>query len=367
MSCRWVFLALALVLAGWWTCPAFAAGGRAVELHRFSLREAPTAFGWSNLAALAAGDVDGDGRRELVVSFPAGPDPVEAPSEDRAIPFQLKVFRLVPGSVADGPLAATPVTSLGPFSLTLNRLVVADVYPVNPPEIWFAYLPQVAALEFDGQSYQVLNGWQTWANKPVVLSWYGPAARGAEKLLAFAYRYSPEVAVGLITVAIRVKCPSKDLDLLPSAFFSPKDRLLAVDLDGDGREELLAAYSRLSRQFPPRPFTVTDLWSGREKAVLDGVYADGVAAGDVDGDRRLEVLVVENRLDEAGQPVEGTVTVLRWVDGKLSELSRLSYPRAWVADLVVGDLNDDQQDDLVVALLEQPKSSPEVVLKVLLL
>jgi hypothetical protein len=357
-------VALALTLGATAAAPGVAAAANQVEVHRLQLAATPTPFGWANLTAVAVGDVDGDGRPELVLSWPAA-NPASAPTEDRPAPFRVELLRLEAGSGEATSLSIKPVAALGPYQLTLNKLVVADMYPVRPAEIWFAYLPQVAALEWDGTAYQALNGWQTWANKPVVLSRYGPRAQGTEELLAFAYYYSPEVAVGLVTVNRPIRCPSKHQDVQSAAFFSPKDRFVAADLDGDGREELVAAYSRLDQQFPPRPLTVSDLWTGRERATVSDLNADGVAVGDVDGDGRPEVAAYENRLGSEGWPQEGIVRVFRWNDGRLAEVKRFSYPGALVGDLTIATVRDPTQDDLLVALVER-SDSHSVTLKLVL-
>lgn len=352
-------------------------------LQRFTLESRPTPFGWANAAAVEAGDVDGDGYVELVLTSPEGR---RLPEEERPEPFQVEVFRLAESAGPEPGWKAERRTRAGGFPLTLNGLVVADLYPQGPAEIWFTYLPAVGALEYDGQSYQPKDAWQTWANKPVPLARYGPRLtsgyrpredgrpagpvdptgpdnpRGREKLLGFAYYYSPEVAVGLITISRPVKCPTKERDVQASAFFSPKDQLLILDLDGDGQDELLAAWSRHSRQFPARPFTLFQAATGRELFTLPGTPPDELAAGDVDGDGRPEVVLAGNELTAEGWPKQAVVRVLRWQQGALSESGRFTYPGGFITDLLVADADNDGQDDLLAALLGRVGDTDEVEL-----
>lgn len=369
-----------------------AAASNEVIIARFTLNSPPTPFGWTNFAALDVGDVDGDGQTELVLAFPARSGPVEGssepikaslPTEEQAAPFAVEVFRLVAAWAGqDFRLLLAPLAQAGSFDLTVNGLTVADLYPQGPPEIWFAYLPKVGCLEFDGTAFQVKDSWQTWANKPVVLSRYGPVVtsgfrpavapgptatqeppRGQEKLLALAYRYSPDVAVGLVTVDRPVKCPSKEKDVPGESFFSPADHFVAADLDGDGKTELLATRSRYSRQFEPRPFVVTDLWSGRTELTLPNVLPDELTAGDVDNDGAVEVVLAENQADQDGWPEQAVVRVLRLDRGALREVKRFYYPDAWVSDLAYGDADNNGQGDLAVALVERVGGTSNVVLK----
>ncbi|MGE5507031.1 MAG: FG-GAP repeat domain-containing protein [Chitinophagales bacterium] len=378
------------------TCGVAAAPLPANELvlHRFALEAPPSPFGWVNFAALDLGDVNGDGLVEVVVSSPAGAgsDAPDAPLVKAALPtpaqeqpFRLEVFQLVAAFAGQAvTLQLAPLGEAGRFPFTVNGLTVADLYPTGPAEIWPAWLPKVGALEFDGAAFQAKEGWQTWANKPVVAGRYGPRVtsnylpqlaaggsrpgveappRGQEKLLALAYYYSPEVAVGLVTVSRPVKCPTKEKDVAASAFFSPQDRFAAADINGDGRDELLTAWSRFSAQFPPRPFTITDLWSGAEKGTLP-IQPDEVAVGDVDGDGRPEVILAENQLAADGWPRQALVKVLRWSGGALREVKQFAWPDAWVSDLAVGDADNNGQDDLALTLAVHVKGTRDVELRV---
>jgi hypothetical protein len=107
----------------------------------------------------------------------------------------------------------------------------------------------------------------------------------------------------MVTVSRPIKCPSKEKDVQAAAFFSPKDRFATADIDADGREELLAAYSKYSNQFPARPFVINDLWAGTTKFTMDNIFADNVVAGDMDADGKVEVIVAENVLEKSGWTV----------------------------------------------------------------
>lgn len=384
VSVRRLTLSLCLAVA-LGTVVGAAASPERTALGRLVLTARPTPFGWANAAAIDAGDVDGDGRSEVVLSSPAGG---RLPEEERPEPFRVEVLRL---ATTDGPGSRwQPERRIpaGTFPLTLNGLVVADLYPQGPAEIWFTYLPKVGALEYDGAAYQPKDAWQTWANKPVALARYGPRMSGGipktagtggrdaaspaaagpdnpwgrEKLLGLAYYYSAEVAVGLITISRPVKCPTKERDVQSSAFFSPKDQFFLLDLDGDGREEVLAAWSKHSQQFPVRPFAVLEAASGRELLTLPGAPPDELAVGDVNRDGRLEVALAENELSGDGWPQQAMIRVLSWKDGTLSETARFAYPGGFISDLAVADADNDGQDDLLAVLLERVGEADEVQL-----
>lgn len=389
-----LFLALSLILMGQGVASAATPlTTNELVLRRFALEAAPAPFAWVNFAALDLGDVNGDGWVELIVSSPAGdgaegpgaaPLKVALPTPEQAQPFRLEVFQLAMAFAGQAmSLQLVPLGEAGRFPLTVNGVTVADLYPTGPAEIWPAWLPKVGALEFDGTAYVAKEGWQTWANKPVVAARYGPRitsnyrpelaagrslpgivpqAGGQEKLLALAYYYSPEVAVGLVTVSRPVKCPTKEKDVAASAFFSPQDRFAVADVNGDGREELLTAWSRFSAQFAPRPFTVTDLWSGAEKGTLP-IQPDEVTVGDVDGDGRPEVILAQNQLGADGWPERALVKVLRWSSGTLREVKQFTWPGAWVSDLAVGDVDNNGQDDLGLTLAVHLKGTNEVELR----
>jgi hypothetical protein len=113
-----------------------------------------------------------------------------------------------------------------------------------------------------------------------------------------------------------------------------------ADVDGDGREELLVARERFARALRldgMGDVTVVEQFNGKNA----GAEINAVATGDLDGDGRLEVLLLDR--------VNSVVTVYaRQDDGTFSLAANIDVPGLQLYRLMAGRLNDDAMDDLVI-------------------
>lgn len=113
--------------------------------------------------------------------------------------------------------------------------------------------------------------------------------------------------------------------------WSPMKELLAVDLDGDGQDELVG-FTRDNRLLVLRGTDLGDIWITPE-----GRYKDlkGLTIGDVDDDGEPELVFVADgflRIFTALRDVE------EWK-------SSIEFPRA--TDIEIGDIDNDQVLDIV--------------------
>ncbi|MEC7946182.1 MAG: FG-GAP-like repeat-containing protein, partial [Myxococcota bacterium] len=124
----------------------------------------------------------------------------------------------------------------------------------------------------------------------------------------------------------------------------------AVDLDGDGFDELVASYGN---DIEPGPVVVYDNDEGRLlptptwRSAVDGYHAH-IAVGDVDGDGDPDV-IVSRYLGDSGWGSPGGVDLYENVDGVLTPSP------VWIRDglnsfsCALGDVDRDGDLDLAVA------------------
>jgi len=132
---------------------------------------------------------------------------------------------------------------------------------------------------------------------------------------------------------------------------------LCLDVDGDGRNEIVEASVTMSDYWPEGSIsiwkddgTALDGWP----ASLGGLWASGLAVGDIDGDGDYEIVVVDDYSvmatalhAESGQTVEGDWPV-----------DVGSYWYAYIiGSPVLADLDGDGDSEIIVALDEESRES----------
>jgi len=118
---------------------------------------------------------------------------------------------------------------------------------------------------------------------------------------------------------------------LKRELWSPMKELLAVDLDGDGQDEVVG-FTRDNRLVVLRGTDLGDIWNTPE-----GRYSDlkALTVGDVDNDGEPELVFIADgflRIFTALRDVE------EWK-------SSIEFPRA--TDIEIGDVDNDQELDIV--------------------
>jgi hypothetical protein len=267
-------------------------------------------------AATAVGDVDLDGRDEIVVALPYAPQPVVAYDvETGAAKWSLSGLFL-------GGIEALLVETVGsPTLFVADQLYVHAYDPLTLGKLWSVANTYhgVTALRFadvDGDS------------APDLLWGGGDDSTAADRL----FLLDPDTP--------RIKWQSEHLDM-------PAMGPAVGDLDGDGRGDLVLA-SRESDGGYSAGHVVAFLATGGEAILAQaGGSALGtwdVAAGDVDGDGRDEALVASERGYDALVDVVELAS-----SGELRVRETLWLPDGTVVEAIaLKDLDGDGQPELVV-------------------
>lgn len=313
----------------------------------------PAAYSFTTLVKVKAGDVFGDGRDVLVVSMPEPSKPFEWPVEEKPGDYVTAVYRLKNGFLDEAFRSA-------PQTMPVNELTLADTNGNGRQELWFGYwgdASQPAALEWEGTGFTPLPAWSGWAAEPVVLGAApaeaaGLAAGRPEGLVVLTEYVSPELARDLEVVRGADGQYAKGRALRTGQPFSPKDRLLIADVNGDKRLELLVVTGRMNLLSPPRPFTITALEDSAPLLQLDGVFPDDAAVADLNGNGIPEIYLSENLPLEVGKPYRGSVRGLEWDGRAFRQVAYEEFDNGrWVADLAAGDLDGDGRRSLIIAIL----------------
>ncbi|MBI3270736.1 MAG: protein kinase [Planctomycetes bacterium] len=180
-----------------------------------------------------------------------------------------------------------------------------------------------------------------------VLYWLGRGLEG-EGNFAEALAVLRAAAAGPLAAGLRADCEEQVRlsDVLAGEAVLPLDVLavLGVDLDGDGRKELVAASGE---ELFVGEVTERGVWRERGRFALGKPGAAwktvGLEEGDVDGDGRPEVLVVTSGA------TSGQLRILRWGSGGLSELASVdSRGEVGGHPLCVSDLDRDGDPEIVL-------------------
>lgn len=339
---RLVFLATALLVAASIAAYVIMSASKISVAALTANTRIPAGYSYTVLTRFEVGDVFGDGRDVLVVNMPEPSKPFEWPTEDKPGSYVTAVYRLK-GRWLDEVFRSAPQT------MPVSNLTVADTNGNGRQEVWFGYFgdpTQPAALEWEGTGFSPLPAWAGWPTPPVVVS----AAESA--LLVLSEYKSPELARDLSTVEYRDGAWIKGASPRPGRPFSPKDRLVIADVNGDQQSELLTVTGRMNLVLPPRPFAITPLGVDEPLFTLEGVYPDDVQVLDLDGNGRPEIYLSENLPLEVGKPYRGSVRGLEW-DGR--SFQTVYYEefdnQRWVADLAAGDLDGDGRKNLIIGIL----------------
>lgn len=313
----------------------------------------PSGYSFTVLAKFKVGDVFGDGREALVVNMPEPSKAFEWPMEDRPGSYVTAVYRMRGRRLWQ-------VYRSAPQPMPVNEVTLADTNGNGRQEIWFGHSSDdtvPAALEWEGTGFSPLPAWAGWPRTPVVIGAVAGGAPagggGADALLAFGEYVTPELARDLFLVAFHEGRWEKAGAVLPARqAFSPKDRALVADADGDQRPELLYATGRMNLLAPPRPFTISRFETGEPVLTLEGVFPDDVELADLNGNGIPEIYLSENLPLEVGRPYRGAVRGIEW-DGR--EFALVFYEefdnQRWVCDLASGDLDGDGKKNLLIGIL----------------
>ncbi|MHA1269332.1 MAG: FG-GAP repeat domain-containing protein [Candidatus Helarchaeota archaeon] len=130
------------------------------------------------------------------------------------------------------------------------------------------------------------------------------------------------------------------------------------DMDGDGIKELII-FSRVHLS----PYMAQlQIWNliGKELILIDTfqwningsnyIYPRSIEIGDITGDNNLEI-VCGSYFENTSGKMEGLINVFNYSDGKIKNVTSLKwyfYNETWIMDLKIGDVDNDETNELVI-------------------